>query len=394
MATERINRRGFFAGAAVTVLGGGMALRSKRRVDRMQFRTSLISAARIDDSDGGALIGAGHVEAFPLPGRAHALTRLPSGNVVIVARRPGDYAAIVDPALPDKMRQVFHPVSGHRFAGHAAVHPDGTMLATSEIDAETGDGIVVIRDARTGTAPVKLCGGYRTARSSVRSRRARLVVAVGGIARAADIKGPALNIGNIESAIVELDSRSGAVLKEHRLARDLRSLSLRHMALAPDGETILFGMQDQDRSQLRPLMGRLRIGGDVDLLPLPDEDAGTLRSYIGSVTIEASGRYVAATSPKGGMIGLWSTASGRWLGGFALADACGLAADAEAGCFWATSGLGDVVQLQAGEAGWESARTGTRRPPSTITCSESEPHSAGATTWRRRPPSRLASLSR
>jgi hypothetical protein len=330
-----------------------MALRSKAAHGSNATSASLISAARIDDSDGGALIGAGHVEAFPLPGRAHALTRLPSGNVVIVARRPGDYAAIVDPASPDQMRQVFHPVSGHRFAGHAAVHPDGTMLATSEIDAETGDGIVVMRDARTGTAQSSYAVGIEPHDLLFARGGARLVVAVGGIARAADIKGPALNIGNIESAIVELDSRSGAVLKEHRLARDLRSLSLRHMALAPDGETILFGMQDQDRSQLRPLMGRLRIGGDVDLLPLPDEDPGTLRSYIGSVTIEASGRYVAATSPKGGMIGLWSTASGRWLGGFALADACGLAADAEAGGFWATSGLGDVVQIQAGEAGWE-----------------------------------------
>jgi hypothetical protein len=353
MATERINRRGFFAGAAVTVLGGGMALRSKAASGSDASPASLISAARIQDTDGGALIGAGRVEAFPLPGRAHALTRLSSGNVVIVARRPGDYAAIMDPASPDEMVQVFHPASGHRFAGHAAVHPDGTMLATSEIEAETGDGIVVIRDARTGASRAAYPVGIEPHDLLFAGDGACLVVAVGGIARAADVKGPAINVGNIESAIVELDTRSGAVRKRHRLARDLRSLSLRHMALAPDGETVLFGMQDQDRSQLRPLMGRLRIGGDVDLLPLPHEDAGSLRSYIGSVTIEMSGRYVAATSPKGGMIGLWAVASGRWLGSFSLADVCGLAADAEASCFWATSGLGDVVQLHAGEAGWK-----------------------------------------
>jgi hypothetical protein len=52
------------------------------------------------------------------------------------------------------------------------------------------------------------------------------------------------------------------------------------------------------------------------------------------------------------MVGLWEVASGRWLGGFALADVCGLAADADAGTFWATSGLGDVVKLHAAETGW------------------------------------------
>ena len=128
------------------------------------------------------------------------------------------------------------------------------------------------------------------------------------------------------------------------------------MALAADGETIAFGMQDQDRSQLRPLIGVLRVGGDLALLPLPDGDAGALRSYIGSIAIDASGRYVAATSPKGGIAGLWSLANGAWLGGFSLADICGLAADAQAGAFWATSGLGDVVKLRA-HAGGLAAET-------------------------------------
>ena len=312
-----------------------------------------MSAARIEDSDGGALIGAGHVQAFSLPGRAHALIRLSSEHVLIVARRPGDYAAILDPASPDETLQFFRPAAGHRFAGHAAVHPDGTIIATSEIDAETGDGIVVIRDVPTGAPRASYAVGIEPHDLLFAGADgARLVVAVGGIARAADIKGPAINIGNIESAILELDSRSGVVLKEHRLARDMRTLSLRHLALAPDRETVLFGMQDQDRSRLRPLMGRLRVGGELDLLPLPQADSGTLRSYVGSVSIESSGRYVAATSPKGGMIGLWEIASGNWVGGFALADVCGLAADAESGCFWATSGLGDVVKLRASDTGW------------------------------------------
>ena len=51
--------------------------------------------------------------------------------------------------------------------------------------------------------------------------------------------------------LLEIDPRSGAMLKRHALPDDMSSLSLRHMALAPDGETIAFGMQDQDRSTAR-----------------------------------------------------------------------------------------------------------------------------------------------
>ena len=71
-------------------------------------------------------------------------------------------------------------------------------------------------------------------------------------------------------------------------------------------------------------MGLLRVGRGIDLLPLPG-DEGALRAYIGSVAIDGSGRYVAATSPKGGLAGLWSLADGRWLGGFKMDDVCGLA---------------------------------------------------------------------
>jgi hypothetical protein len=62
----------------------------------------------------------------------------------------------------------------------------------------------------------------------------------------------------------------------------------------------------------------------LELLPLPSEDGGSLRSYIGSVSIDASGQFIAATSPKGGVVGLWSLQDGQWLGGFTLADVCGL----------------------------------------------------------------------
>jgi hypothetical protein len=348
----RLDRRGVFYGAAAALAGGFVALKGSASPRAKTPKANLVSAARIAEIDGGALIGVDGLVGFALPGRAHALTGLPWGEVVLVGRRPGSFAAFIDPQSPNAVRRLFAPVAGHRFAGHAAFSPDRNMLATSEIDAETGDGLVAIRDSRTGAPRATFAVGIEPHDLLFARGGARLVVAVGGIARAADVKGPAINAGNIKSAIVELDPESGAVLKRHELPAGMRTLSLRHLAIAPDGETVAFGMQDQERAELRPLMGRLRVGGGIDLMPLPDgEDAGALRSYIGSVAIDVSGRYVAATSPKGGMAGFWSLADGRWLGGFPVNDVCGLAADEEAGCFWVTSGMGDVVKLRAGDEG-------------------------------------------
>ena len=353
MATDlKINRRGLFYAGFGAMIGGSLGLsRDDARAAPQWPGVSFVTAARIDGIDCGALLVDESVSSIALPARAHSPVLLrDSSAALLVGRRPGSFAVVVDLEAPDAAPRLFDPIQGHRFAGHAAVK--GDTLVTSEIDAETGEGAAVLRDA-SSFAP-RACYAVGIEPHDVLFARGGevLVVAVGGIARAADVKGPAINAGHIESAILELDPRSGTVLKRHVLPPDMSSLSLRHMALAPDGETVAFGMQDQDRSTSRPVMGVLRAGRGVDLLPQPTENEGALRSYIGSVAIDASGRYVVATSPKGGLAGLWSLSDGRWLGGFKLADVCGLAADAAPGSFWVTSGHGDIVQLKAGADGF------------------------------------------
>jgi uncharacterized protein len=346
-----INRRGLFSGAAAALVGGKLGL-GPSRVRAHGFEARLVSAARIGDSDAGGVLEAEGLAVFALPARGHGFTRLPDGRVLLVARRPGTFAAILDPGAPERTAQWLAPIAGHRFAGHAAVSPEGRLLATSEIDAETGQGAIVPRDWETGQPLGRFPVGIEPHDVLFAQEGARLVVAVGGIARAADVKGPAMNAGNIDSALVELDPVSGRVIMRHVLQSAMKSLSLRHLALAPDGKTVAFGMQDQDRSELRPVMGLLSLGRGIELLPLPADDEGALRSYIGSVAIEGSGAYVAATSPKGGLAGLWRMSDGRWLDGFKQQDVCGLAAGEDGGSFWVTSGLGDVVKLGTGDTGF------------------------------------------
>ena len=351
-----ISRRGLFSGSFAALAGGYLGLGDARgRAPGADVTPEFISAVRIAGTDGGARLTKDGLAPFALPGRAHAPLRLDGNRIALIGRRPGSFAAIFDSVGIDEGEpaRIFTPTAGRRFAGHAGVSPDGATLVTSEIDAETGDGFVVMRDAASAAPKAVFPVGIEPHDLLFARGGDRLVVAIGGIAHAADVKGPALNAGRIESSIVEIAPGTGAVLKRHALPADGKSLSLRHMALAPDGETIVFGMQDQDRSQQRPLLGVLHVGRGLELLPLPEEE-GALRSYIGSVAIDASGRFAAATSPKGGMVGLWRLADGRALPGFRLADVCGLAPGAAPGTFWVTSGHGDVVALEAGDAGFET----------------------------------------
>jgi hypothetical protein len=356
MATDlKIDRRGLFYAGFGALVGSSLGLsRGDARAALQWPGAAFVTAARIEGVDCGAVVVEETVNSFALPARAHQPVLMrDAGAALLVGRRPGTFAAVVDLEAPEAPARMFHPIADHRFAGHAAIR--GDALFTTEIDAETGEGAAVLRDSRTFAPRARYDVGIEPHDVLFARGGEALVVAVGGIARTADVKGPAINAGRIESAILELDPRSGAVLKRHVLPEDMSTLSLRHMALAPDGETVAFGMQDQDRSVSRPVMGLLRVGHGIDLLPLPVDDQGALRSYIGSVAIDASGRYVAATSPKGGLAGLWSLADGRWLGGFRLADVCGLAADGAPGCFWVTSGHGDVVQLGASKHGFAPA---------------------------------------
>jgi len=292
-----IDRRGLFSAAAGVLVGGALGFPASARAGSGALSTVLVSAARMEGADGGVVMDGEGVAAFGLPARAHAIVRLSESEVLLVGRRPGNYAAIVDVFAPEREPRLIAPLPGHRFAGHATLSPDKRLLATSEIHAETGDGIVVVLDANSGTALASYAVGIEPHDLVFASGGERLVVAIGGIARSAEVKGPAMNLGRIESGVIEMDPRSGAILKRHTVP-GMPSLSLRHLALAPDGETVAVGMQDQDRSGLRPLMGVLRAGQDLNLLPLPAGDETGLRFYIGSVAIDASGRYLAATSPR------------------------------------------------------------------------------------------------
>lgn len=337
-------RRSFIAGAAAL---GLTAAHARAEVPA----TGLVSAGQAAGRPCGVIWREQGARRFDLPGRGHAISRLGPDEVLLVGRRPGLFAAVADIA-EGRVKRLVAPSPAARFSGHGAVSPDGRLLVTAEFDQDSIAGRFVLRDPATGEGrAVWEAGGVEPHDLGFAAGGARLVAALGGLVRDGGVAGPAANPDGVRSAVLEIDPSSGRCLKRHALGAGLESLSLRHLAFAPDGRRVAVGMQDQDLSARRSLMAVLEIGGGVDLLPMPEPAEIDFKGYVGSVAIDRSGAFLAATSPRGGVAGLWSMADGRWLGGLHAQDACGLAAGAEAGEFWLSSGYGDMLRLAASAAG-------------------------------------------
>lgn len=339
-------RREFLAGAVATALVTAKVSSARASVPR------LMSAAHVGSIDEGALWNNGVLTPFSLPSRGHALTRLHEGKVVVMGRRPGLFASIVDSAdVSSSSKIVFQPSSDCRFAGHSAASVDGTMLMTSEFDTNTIKARIILRDPKTGIERARWQLNDLEPHELLFARKgARLIVALGGLIKDGGVAGPAFNPDGVRSAVVELDPSTGTVIARHALAPSLASLSLRHLAVSPDGETVAVAAQDQDISATRPLVALLALGNELQPLPMPDARDVDFRGYIGSIAFDTKGAYIAAASPRGSVLGFWS-AGGAWCGALPIADVCGVTSGIEPGAFWASSGHGGIYNVAIDKAG-------------------------------------------
>ncbi|WP_428029713.1 DUF1513 domain-containing protein [Ancylobacter sp.] len=276
--------------------------------------------------------------------RLHWVEPSPDGRTAVaVARRPGTTAVLFD-RRAGTVLATFEPGEGRVFSGHGRFIDGGRRFLAVEIARADGQGVVTRRAVEAGFAveaewassgigphdmlPVALPMG------------GALVVANGGIephtpeALGAEIAG---------SSLAQLDPVSGAVRSVAALSEDLASLSLRHLTTGTDGFTVVAAQDLLADGVARPLLYAVE-GEGLRAFDAPDEAWRGLRTYVGSVALDASGAYVAAASPRGNRVALWRR-DGRFIGALPLVDGCGLATTREAGQFLATSGLGETVLI-------------------------------------------------
>ena len=92
-----------------------------------------------------------------------------------------------------------------------------------------------------------------------------------------------------------------------------------------------------------PIVGVHRPGTAPRLLAEEDPRLRNLNGYGGSIQFSADGTTIAVTSPRGGVVQIFDSATGALLQEHRLGDVCGLAASDNG--FIASTGTGQFVAL-------------------------------------------------
>lgn len=229
-----LTRRTFLAGSAAVLASAALPARAApvrafygaRFEGKDRFYVSAFDAA------GNALFD------LSLPARGHGIALDPArGRVAFFARRPGDFAIIVD--------RVGAPIAtlaaaeGRFFCGHGVFSADAALLFATETVAESGDGVIGVYAAdgdyaRLGEMP---SGGLDPHDIRLVRDGRFLVVANGGLLTHPDAPGVKLNLDSMDSSLAFLDLGTREVDASFRPPSELRQLSLRHLAVSGD-ETV------------------------------------------------------------------------------------------------------------------------------------------------------------
>ncbi|HSI39935.1 MAG TPA: DUF1513 domain-containing protein [Xanthobacteraceae bacterium] len=279
--------------------------------------------------------------------RLHWVEPAPGGPLTVaMGRRPGSLALVFDRRSGLEVAR-FAPEPGRCFSGHGRFAADGARFLAVEIDRASDAGVLTLRDPAAGFAVQAEWPTGGTGPHDLLRLGDTLVVANGGVepftpaAAGHDVTG---------SSIALLNSATGALTEVALPGAEYASLSLRHLARAATGPMVVAAQELVRDGIARPLLFRIGSHGALAPFEAPDGVWEGFRGYLGSTAVDVSGRFVAASSPRGGRVGIWRL-DGRHLGVVPVVDGCGLAACPQPGRFLISSGLGELVLVEAGDDG-------------------------------------------
>lgn len=287
------------------------------------------------------------LSAAPLPARGHGLAVHPSGRMaVMVARRPGRFAIAFDPLSGERLA-LFEPIDGRHFYGHGAFTETG-LLALTENAFETGDGVLGLYDptdrfARVGELRT---GGVGPHEVIAGKGGGLLIVGNGGIRTHPDTGRTKLNLETMDPSVAVLSGTDGSPIWQAGLPTALRWLSLRHLTLAADRTLVVAGQWEGPGFETPPLIAVARNGGPLQPVSAPAPIQRRMANYCGSIAADASGRWIAVSHPRGGIVTLWRLDSDgvHFDHGVELPDGSGVAPFGDAaGRFLLTAGTGRVI---------------------------------------------------
>lgn len=293
--------------------------------------------------------------ALRVPTRAHGLSVAPDGSVLVVARRPGEWLLRWWPHQKARQPQWQWADADRRFNGHALPSADGRWVYSVESDQDSGQSLLVRRDAARLAVSDEWPTGGVDAHELIWQAPGQLLLANGGVPSLPET-GRARRPGQaVDSSLVLMAADSGARLGQWRLSDP--ELSLRHLSRHANG-VVGIALQaqyaDPAAHASAPVFARWD-GQDLQL----HEAAQPLAGYGGSVCATPQGFSVSV--PRANGVAHWDL-QGQWQGLSPLVEACPLALTAEglwAGGrerIWQAGGGGRAVQAAPGKI-WDNHAT-------------------------------------
>lgn len=264
-----------------------------------------------------------------LPARGHGFALRPGGEeAVVFGRRPGSFAAIIDPRA-GIVRAMIDPPRARCFYGHGTFSAAGDLLYVCEHDDASGNGFIGVYDATHNYARLGDVGTGGIGPHEVRLMPdgRTLVVAVGGILT--DSNRDKLNIDTMDPSLTYLDAATGRVLEQVRAPADWHQLSIRHIDVDATGRVAVAMQYEGDAGDAVPLAALHVRGRPLQFLRAPEDDEIRLRHYLGDIAFSSDGTTIAATSPVGSVVALWDARSGNYIDMTEAADGCGIVAGAD-----------------------------------------------------------------
>jgi hypothetical protein len=289
-----------------------------------------------------------------MPGRPHAIALSADGSMAAAAaRRPGTYLLVLGTKTLEPVATIT-AAPGRHFYGHTVFSPDGSLLYATENDYDGQRGVIGIYDLTSGGARLGEMSSHGTGPHDIRLHPDghTLIVANGGIATHPDAPRVKLNLATMAPNLSFVDRASGTCVASATLPAADHQLSIRHLSVSPTGR-IAVGMQFQGPRLLHPPLLAIADtdGGSperlvLSTLDMPQDSLKRMKGYCGSVAFDRSGRFIAATSPRGGLAVFFDMRDRKFLTAVDLSDCCGVAAGSGDGQFVLTAGTGAVRTIR------------------------------------------------
>jgi hypothetical protein len=242
--------------------------------------------------------------AVPLPSRPHGLLAEADGGLLVLAARPGTWLLRCDGRgeIVQQMK-LEENAAAARLNGHAVVAANGEVLYTTETDHGSGRGKIGVRDRQTLKKLAEWDSHGIDPHQLLLDHEGHLIVANGGVPRTlADKKH---DLHRMDASLVRLDARTGALMRQWRLAD--RRLSLRHLAWSHTpldseaylGVAIQAEHEEAEKRAAAPILAIL--DGDELFVPTRANDG---IGYAGDIAPAYNGGF-ALSSNQAGIAQLW-----------------------------------------------------------------------------------------